>query len=577
MARPAALRSLPVPAAEVRQRGTQRLLASRFGLDCPSTLWVNMKLFTKGLLLIAVPSVVELALLGVVFDTQEQTAQAAQWVDNSKQILFQSSAIVDPLLRQAARVRAAMVTGDASLIDRHAVWVDLGDRLAKLDALVAQTPRQVERVRNMRRTIDAYRAHALEISQAMHEGRSLAPYVALETGALPEQVALFREELAAFGNEAARLDNDRSAALARRREREQYALVAAVLGSMLIWAATAVVFARNIGRRLEVLTGNAERLGSDRPLAPPLSGNDEIATLDTVLHQTGTRLREADKEQATLKTRLEARAYELASVNEELRQETQDNEMFIYSVSHDLRSPLVNLQGFSKELQVSCDELDSIVRQAGLPQTQHRRMVHILDGDVRESLRYLRTAVTRAAAIIDALLRISRAGRLEYQWQRVSVGRVVGRVVEALQGVISQRAAVVSVRELPPAWGDPAAVEQIFSNLIGNALNFLDPARHGRIEIGALESEPVDESDPRAVRMRTYYVRDNGLGIPAAYVSKVFRAFQRLHGDVSNGDGIGLAVVRRTVERHGGRVWVESAEGAGSTFFVVLPEQPVCN
>jgi signal transduction histidine kinase len=75
--------------------------------------------------------------------------------------------------------------------------------------------------------------------------------------------------------------------------------------------------------------------------------------------------------------------------------------------------------------------------------------------------------------------------------------------------------------------------------------------------------------------MRTYYVRDNGLGIPAAYLSKVFRAFQRLHVDVASGEGIGLAVVRRTVERHGGRVWVESAEGSGSTFFVVLPEQPV--
>jgi signal transduction histidine kinase len=151
----------------------------------------------------------------------------------------------------------------------------------------------------------------------------------------------------------------------------------------------------------------------------------------------------------------------------------------------------------------------------------------------------------------------------------------VARVVDALQGTIDQRAASVTVRELPPAWGDPAAVEQIFSSLIGNALNFLDPARHGRIEVGALEPEAVDESEPRAVRMRTYYVRDNGLGIPAAYLSKVFRAFQRLHVDVASGEGIGLAVVRRTVERHGGRVWVESAEGAGSTFFVVLPEQPV--
>nr|WKF56092.1 Phytochrome-like protein cph1 [Paraburkholderia busanensis] len=533
-----------------------------------------MKLFTKGLLLIAVPSVVELALLGVVFDTQEQTAQAAQWVNNSKQILYQSSAIVDPLLRQAARVRTGMAVGDPSFIDRHTVWVDLGDRLGNLDRLVAGTPQQVARVHRMQQAIDTYRAQTVEISRALHEGRNPTTFSALETEALPQQIAIFRGELAAFGEEASRLDAERGAALARRRERQQYALIAAVLGSMLIWAGTAVVFARSIGRRLETLTDNAERLGNGRTLAPPLSGDDEIAALDAVLHQTGARLRAAEAEQATLKTRLEARAQELAGVNEELRQETQDNEMFIYSVSHDLRSPLVNLQGFSKELQVSCDELDGIVEKAGLPPAEHRRMTHILDGDVRESLQYLRTAVTRAASIIDALLRISRAGRLEYQWQRVSVGRTVSRVVDALQGVIAQHAAVVTVRELPPAWGDPGAIEQIFSNLIGNALNYLDPARRGRIEVGALEPDPVDESEPRALRTRTYYVRDNGLGIPAAYMSKVFRAFQRLHGDVASGDGIGLAVVRRTVERHGGRVWVESAEGAGSTFFVVLPEQP---
>src|ERR1700744_1745871 len=146
-----------------------------------------MKLFTKGLLLIAVPSVVELALLGVVFDTQQQTAQAAQWVDNSKQILFQSSAIVDPLLRQAARVRTAMVIGDASLIDRHTVWVDLGDRLSNLEALVADTPQQVARVHRMQQAIDAYRGEAAAISQALHAGRKLNAFVSSDSGALPPQ------------------------------------------------------------------------------------------------------------------------------------------------------------------------------------------------------------------------------------------------------------------------------------------------------------------------------------------------------------------------------------------------------
>lgn len=540
-----------------------------------------MKLSTKGLLLIAVPSVIELALLGVVFDTQQQTAQAARWVANSKHILYLSSSIVDPLLREAARVRTGMVVGDPIFIERHMAWVDLGDRLTKLEQLVQDSPAQAARLQHMRAAVDAYRAEAASIAQALHEGRNMTAFAALEGEAVPRQIALFRNELAAFIDEESHLDALRGASLAQTRARQQSALIAAVVGSMLIWGASALVFARSIGRRFEVLTDNAERLGLGRPLSAPLTGNDEIAALDAVLHQTGARLRAAEQQQAVLKARLEARARELAAVNDELRQETQDNEMFIYSVSHDLRSPLVNLQGFSKELQVSFDELRATIDTGQLPQAERQRVTRILDGDVRECLHFLRIAVTSAASIIEALLRISRAGRLEYQWQRVSIGRVVARVVDAMEGNIEARGAVVTVRELPPAWGDPGAIEQIFGNLIGNALNFLDPKRIGRIEIGACEAAPEPEAaevvhtnEPPVVRTRTYYVRDNGLGIAAGSMSKVFRAFQRLHGEVARGDGIGLALVRRSVERHGGRVWVESSEGAGSTFFVVLPEQP---
>jgi signal transduction histidine kinase len=543
-----------------------------------------MKLLTKGLLLIAVPSVIELALLGVVFDAQQQTAEAARWVTNSKHILYQSSSLIAPLLREAARVRTGMVVGDPVFIDRHMAWVDLSDRLARLKQLVQDTPQQMARLARMRAAVDAYRQEANAISQALHEGRSTRAFMALESEAVPHQVTLFRDELDAFVNEEVRLDAERAASLAQTRARQQDALIAAVIGSMLIWGATALVFARSIGRRFEVLTGNAERLGLGRRLSEPLSGNDEIAALDAVLHQTGARLRAADQEQAVLKARLEARAQQLATLNDELHQETQDNEMFIYSVSHDLRSPLVNLQGFSKELQVSCDELRATIDAAQLSGEERERMTRALDGDVRESLHYLRVAVTSAASIIEALLRISRAGRLDYQWQRVSIGRVVARVIDAMEAAIEARGAVITVRELPPAWGDPGAIEQIFGNLIGNALNFLDPERAGRIEIGVCEFDPEADSRPGSVptgpgalpgpRTRTYYVRDNGLGIPAACMSKVFRAFQRLHGEVAKGDGVGLALVRRSVERLGGRVWVESAEGVGSTFFVALQEQP---
>jgi signal transduction histidine kinase len=275
---------------------------------------------------------------------------------------------------------------------------------------------------------------------------------------------------------------------------------------------------------------------------------------------------------------LEARAADLASANEHLRQETQDNEMFVYSVSHDLRSPLVNLRGFSKELQVSCDELRANIEAAGLPAAEQARMTRVLNGDVGESLQFLHQAVVRAAAIIDALLRVSRAGRVEYRWQQVDVAALVARLVDSARDTAAAREVEIVVDRLPSAWGDAQAFEQVFASLIDNALHYLDPARPGRVEIGALDGAPVpaaaDSASASAVStlpMRIYFVRDNGTGIPGPYLPKLFHAFQRLHGDDTRGHGVGLALARRIVERHGGRIWVESAAGAGSTFYVALP------
>ncbi|CAD6537463.1 Adaptive-response sensory-kinase SasA [Paraburkholderia hiiakae] len=547
-----------------------------------------MKLFAKGLLLIAIPSAVELALLGVVFDTQGQAALAAKRAENTQQILWQANSLVDPLLREAARVRTGIVLEDPSFIDRHAVWTEFADRITLLARMVADNPPQLARVERMRDAAYAWRKEAGDIADALRMGHS-APFAQVAGNGMPPEIETVREVLGDFIAEETRLDEARAAMLRETRERQQDALIFAVVGSMLIWAFTAMAFARNVGVRLAALGANAERLGDGAPLAPPLTGNDEIAALDAVLHQTSARLRVAEREQAALKAQLQARAADLASANEHLRQESQDNEMFIYSVSHDLRSPLVNLQGFSKELQVSCDDLRAQVAAVGLPEHEYREMAEVLDGDVDESLQFLRQAVSRAAAIIDALLRLSRAGRLEYRWQRVNVARLVERVLGGLAEERAQ-AARIEVGELPPAWGDPAALEQIFGNLIENALRHLDPARPGRVEIGALaaggesagepgkstgkDSGKTEAGEP-GERTRTYFVRDNGVGIAQAYLPKLFRAFQRLHGGESPGQGTGLALARRIAERHGGRIWVESTEGAGSTFFVALPDQPL--
>jgi PAS domain S-box-containing protein len=271
-------------------------------------------------------------------------------------------------------------------------------------------------------------------------------------------------------------------------------------------------------------------------------------------------IRELNEE---LEQRVLKRTAELAESNRQLAQKNDENETFVYSVSHDLRSPLVNLEGFSKEIGMVCKDLRKILVESELAPEVRDRGLGLLDGEMAESLRFIQTAVWRLSGIIDALLRLSRVGRVVYNPQDVDVNAVVTRVLDAMRLTTSQRGAAITVGDLPPARADRTAVDQVFANLIGNALNYLDPDRPGRIEVG---SGP----DP-SPGFHSYFVRDNGLGIAAAYAPKVFQAFQRLHPDRAKGEGMGLAIVRRIVERHGGRIWLDSAPGFGSTFSFTLP------
>jgi len=181
-----------------------------------------------------------------------------------------------------------------------------------------------------------------------------------------------------------------------------------------------------------------------------------------------------------------------------------------------------------------------------------------------KSLGFIQSAVLRLSGVIDAILRLSRAGRLEYERQELDATALARRVADSMHATAAARKATIEIGELPRLRGDAAAIEQVFANLIGNALNYLDPARPGRVEVGCLP----DTRDG----LRTCYVRDNGVGIPEDCREKIFQAFHRLHPEAaSSGEGMGLTIVRRIVERHRGRAWVESQVGVGSTFFVALP------
>jgi signal transduction histidine kinase len=532
----------------------------------PELLRARMRLTTKGLLLIAIPAVFELTLLSALVKAQVDTAQAEHWAAHSEDVLRQSTAILEPVLLDSVRLRGAVLNNRGGAATPAALWTDTDRRIDQLAELVADNPVQVERTAQIREAVQQYRQWSDRMQDLLRSGRRRDVVERFNELSGTDVLDHFRAEVAAFQTDERNLDAQRSSEAEAARRQEQLIVVTAVLGSLVFIALAVWLFTRGVRGRLAVLSDNAGRLAGNEPLAPIRTGSDEISRLDLTLRETGRRLLEAERIEARFQSDLARRADELARTNEILRQQTQENEMFIYSVSHDLRAPLVNLQGFSKELIHSCDDLRATVRQSSLAPGPREHIERLVDDDIGEALHYLQTAVLRASHIIDALLRLSRVGRVEYRRQQVQVRDIVQRVIDAMQASIRERHARVVVHDLPPVWGDATALEQVFANLIGNAINYLDPQREGRVELGTTPAPPGVQA------LRIFYVKDNGLGIPAVALPRLFSAFQRLHGDVAAGEGIGLALVRRVVERHGGRVWVESVEGVGTTFYLSLPE-----
>jgi signal transduction histidine kinase len=299
------------------------------------------------------------------------------------------------------------------------------------------------------------------------------------------------------------------------------------------------------------------------------SGN-YLANRSTLFDATEKKRAEAAIHQLNeaLEQRVADRTAELAATNADLEQKKQENEMFVYSASHDLRSPLVNLQAFSQELSLVLQSIRQLITGSDLPADKAAQGLKLIDVDMERGIRFIQTAVSRLDAIIDALLRLSRAGRIEYQPQRIDANQMVGRILESMSATLFDRGVSVEVADLPDCWGDPTAVEQVFANLIGNAVNYLDATRPGTIAIGSRQADSNVDGDPSAT---IYYVKDNGLGIDPAYHGKVFQALKRLHPKVAPGEGIGLAIAKRIVDRHGGEITFDSAAGEGTTFIVTLP------
>ena len=244
-----------------------------------------------------------------------------------------------------------------------------------------------------------------------------------------------------------------------------------------------------------------------------------------------------------------------------LAQKNEEVEAFVYIVSHDLRTPLVNLQGFSNELEMSYEQLKRKLSDAALPPEITRDVRSILEQDVPSALRYISASTHKFERLINALLELSRSGRREFRRENVDVRSLLETTLDSVRRLLEAVDAEVRIGPLPRVWADSTALGQVFANLVTNALSYRSADRRLVIEIGG---------DKRAGLIH-YWVGDNGVGIPAVAQDRIFQVFQRLHPELASGDGMGLALIKRIVERNGGMVRVESEEGVGSTFHFSLP------
>lgn len=238
---------------------------------------------------------------------------------------------------------------------------------------------------------------------------------------------------------------------------------------------------------------------------------------------------------------LQVRASQLEEANREL-------EAFSYSVSHDLRAPLRHIQGYAEMLATATN--GQLAEKPG---------------------RYLRTigqAAEEMGRLIDDLLAFSRTGRHELRPEHVDFAALVRETIDGLEMLTRDRTLEWRIAELPAVQGDPSMLRQALVNLIGNAIKYTRRKPVATIEVGCAGTEHG---------YQVFYVRDDGAGFDMRYAHKLFGVFQRLHrSDEFEGTGIGLAIVRRVIARHGGRVWAEGETGRGATFsFTLKPAAPL--
>ncbi len=347
-----------------------------------------------------------------------------------------------------------------------------------------------------------------------------------------------------------------------------------LLIALLVLVGSAAGVVRNLIVSIKSLEHGASRiaLGDFSVNVPEIKSPEELASLgkafngmQAAVKTRDVKIREDNEEIHKLNESLERKVVErnktIMQQNIALTRKNEELEQVLYAASHDLRTPLIGIQGFSEELKMSAAELVKKLKD-GNGRIEPKELDRIVSEDIDMALKHIINGSKRMEILLEGLLRISRMGRESLQLQAVNMDELVKNVAAGFDYQLHELGGSISIGPLGSCSADPSQFEQVFTNLIGNAIKYRDPSRKIAIEVSSL-------GDGDFVR---FCVKDNGIGIAKEHQERVFHAFFRVDPEKVEGDGVGLAIVNRALDLHGGRAWVESEPGKGSAFFIEIPK-----
>lgn len=252
---------------------------------------------------------------------------------------------------------------------------------------------------------------------------------------------------------------------------------------------------------------------------------------------------------------------DLRKTQDEIVEKNKELENYLYVASHDLRSPLVNVQGFSQRLLKKTNAINNLISGLQIDDVIKKNLSKITDEDIPKTLDFIFSSVNKMETLLNGLLQVSRTGRIQLNIQLLDMNKILHSIISSNKFQIYENEVEINLKKLPACYGDEALINQVFTNIVSNSIKYKDVTKPLVIEInGQILFNKV-----------IYKIEDNGIGIAERHIEKIWDIFYRVDSSSKvQGEGLGLSIVKRILDKHKGRIWVESLENKGTSFFIEL-------